>query len=55
MYQRKRLKLDASLSTILQTISVTLFEKMPLDQLLANEQATDAKCDDANQLKLQID
>lgn len=52
---KKRLKLDASLSTILQTLSVTLFEKMPLDQLLANMQATDETCEDANQLELQID
>jgi hypothetical protein len=52
---KKRLKLDASLSTILQTLSVTLFEKTPLDQLLANVQAADEKCEDANQLKLQID
>lgn len=31
---RKRLALDASLYTILQMVSVTAFEKMPLDQLL---------------------
>jgi Domain of unknown function (DUF4372)/Transposase DDE domain len=52
---KKRLKLDASLSEILQTISVTLFEKMPLDQLLINLQAAEEKCADANQLKLQVD
>lgn len=52
---KKRLKLDASLSQILQTLSVTLFEKMPLDQLLANMQATDEKCENANQLKLLLD
>ena len=52
---KKRLKLDASLSQILQTISITLFEKMPLDQLLGNIQATDEKCHDVNQLKLQLD
>lgn len=52
---KKRLKLDASLSTILQTLSVTLFEKMPLDQLLGNLQDADEKCEDANQLKLQLD
>ena len=52
---KKRLKLDASLSTILQKLSVTLFEKMPIDQLLANEQAADEECENANQLKLQID
>jgi hypothetical protein len=52
---KKRLKLDASLSTILQTLSVTLFEKMPLDQLLTNAQAADERCAYANQLKLQVD
>jgi IS4 transposase len=31
---KKRLALDASLYTILQLLSVTAFEKMPLDQLL---------------------
>lgn len=52
---KKRLKLDASLSEILQTLSVTLFEKMPIDQLLANVQAADKKYENANQLKLQVD
>ena len=52
---KKRLKLDASLSQILQTLSVTLFEKMSLDQILANMQASDEKCKDANQLKLLLD
>jgi uncharacterized protein DUF4372/DDE family transposase len=32
---KKRLRLEASLYTILQTISVTIFEKIPLDQLFA--------------------
>lgn len=31
---KKRLKLDASLYTLLQILSVTLFEKMPLQQAL---------------------
>ena len=31
---RKRLDLEASLYTILQTLSLTLFEKTPLNQLL---------------------
>jgi hypothetical protein len=47
--------MDASLSQILQTLSITLFEKMTLDQLLANMPATDEKCRDANQLKLLLD
>ena len=52
---KKRLKLGASLSQILQTLSVTLFEKMPLDQLLANAQTQDESCGDVNQLKLLLD
>ena len=32
---KKRLNLDASLYTLLQTLSVTLFEKMPINQALA--------------------
>ena len=52
---KKRLRLDAGLSTILQTLSVTLFEKIPIDQLLANTQAADEERENPNQLKLQID
>ena len=33
---RKRLRLEMNLYTILQILSVTLFEKVPLDQLFAN-------------------
>ena len=33
---KKRLQLKDSLHTILQSLSVTLFEKMPLDRLLSN-------------------
>ena len=33
---RKRLQLELNLYTILQILSVTLFEKVPLDQLFAN-------------------
>jgi len=33
---RKRLHLELNLYTILQILSVTLFEKVPLDQLFAN-------------------
>ena len=49
---KKRLGLDASLYTLLQILSVTLFEKMPLPQALS---ATDPQCDNAstgNQLNL---
>jgi len=49
---KKNLKLDRSLYTILQILSVTLFEKMPILQALANidykEQATQI----SNQLNL---
>ena len=34
---KKRLNLEASLYTILQTLSLTLFEKIPLNQLLTTE------------------
>jgi IS4 transposase len=41
---KKRLALDASLYTLLQILSVTLFEKMPMHQALAQD---DSKCDTA--------
>ena len=49
---KKRLAPDASLYTLLQILSVTLFEKMPLYQALAQD---DSKCDTlqiTNQLNL---
>ena len=49
---KKRLRLDASLYTLLQILSVTLFDKMPLPQALS---ATHPQCDNAstdNQLNL---
>ena len=49
---KKRLGLDASLYTLLQILSVTLFEKMPLPQALST---THPQCDNAstdNQLNL---
>ena len=49
---KKRLQLKDSLYTILQSLSVTLFEKMPLDQLLSNLPPTDDDRLDASQLKL---
>jgi len=49
---KKRLKLDASLYTILQSLSVTLFEKIPLDQLFANLECAHQDHLDSNQLKL---
>ena len=49
---KKRLKTEATLYTILQILSLTLFEKTPLDQLLTNmeSQTTMPKID--NQLNL---
>ena len=49
---KKRLHLDASLYTILQTLSLTLFEKMPLDQLLANIEPEEETVENSNQLNL---
>lgn len=49
---KKRLNLDASLYTILQILSLTLFEKTSLDQLLANiERGADSMMN-SNQLNL---
>jgi len=49
---RKRLNLDTDLYTILQILSLTLFEKMPLDQLLINRAYTTDETDMPNQLNL---
>ena len=49
---RKRLGIDASLYTILQALSLTLFEKTPLFSVLSNENISPAELDDPNQLNL---
>ena len=49
---KKRLDLDASLYTILQTVSVTAFEKIPLDQLLNFDTHTNKHRMENNQLNL---
>ena len=49
---RKRLDLEASLYTILQTLSLTLFEKIPLNQLLTTELDFSPDPEYRNQLKL---
>jgi len=49
---KKRLNLSASLYEILQILSLTMFEQMPLDQLLAQVVADDIDYDSANQLFL---
>ena len=49
---KKRLNLDASLYTILQILSVTIFENISLDQLLMNNEFTQDNVDSPNQLIL---
>lgn len=49
---KKRLNLDVSLYTLLQVLSVTLFEKMPLQQALAVGDSTSSEGVDTNQLNL---
>ena len=49
---KKRLHLDASLYTILQIPSVTIFEKTPLIQVLAGSHYTMEQVESPNQLKL---
>lgn len=51
---KKRLKQDASLYTILQILSLTLFEKIPLNQLLPISQTEIATTLSGNQLNLFI-
>ena len=49
---KKRLNTDASLYTILQILSLTLFEKTPLDQLLKNMEMPMTTQQNNNQLNL---
>ena len=49
---KKRINSDASLYTILQILSLTLFEKTPLIHLLANTEPISEKSEMANQLNL---
>ena len=49
---KKRLNLSASLYKMLQILSLTMFERMPLNQLLANLNADDSVEGFANQLNL---
>src|SRR5215813_5467011 len=49
---KKRLTLDASLYTSLQVLSVTLFEKLPLDQALTHDAAKGITSQITNQLDL---
>ena len=49
---KKRLRLQVSLDTLLQLLSVTLFEKVPLGQLVTQTALTDEPQSDSNQLML---
>jgi len=49
---KKELQLNASLHTLLQILSLTLFEKMPLQQALAESDSDPHTLDSANQLTL---
>jgi hypothetical protein len=49
---KKRLALDASLHTLLQILSVTLFEKMPMHQALARDDPKDDTSQITSQLNL---
>lgn len=49
---RKRLKIEASLYTTLQTLSLTLFEKSSLNQLVTKPEYNDTMPENLNQLNL---
>ncbi len=49
---RKRLNLERSLYTLLQVLSVSVFEKTPLIQLLSGRKNTENTLGNANQLNL---
>ena len=49
---KKRLNLDASLYTLLQIFSLTLFEKMPIQQAFADRDHKTDNIMPANQLNL---
>jgi IS4 transposase len=49
---KKRLQLSASLYEILQILSLTMFERMPIDQLLSLQPIVVAEPFSANQLTL---
>ena len=49
---KKRLTLDASLYTLLQILSVTLFQKIPMDQVLTRDHSKDDTSQITNQLNL---
>lgn len=49
---KKRLDIGASLYQIVQILSLTIFDRIPLDQLLSRVVAEDIAPDSANLLKL---
>ena len=49
---KKRLKIDLTLYTILQILSITLFEKMPILQALATIEYRNSNATGHSQLKL---
>jgi hypothetical protein len=49
---KKRLNASASLYKILQILSLTLFDKQPLDQLLAEIESTPEASEMPNQMNL---
>ena len=49
---RKRLRIEASLYTILQILSLTMFERMLLNQMLTDSDSTSAESETANKLNL---
>ncbi len=49
---RKRLGIDRDLYTLLQILSVTLFEKVPLPQALSAQSYTPKDADIRNQLSI---
>ena len=49
---KKQLKLEVSLHTLLQILSLTLFEKLPLQQAVAGIAPISIDSDSHNQMKL---
>ena len=49
---KRRLRLEASLYTLLQVLSVTIFEKMPIQTALSSEDTRSDSAASANQLNL---
>jgi hypothetical protein len=49
---KKQMKLEPSLYTILQILSVAVFEKTPLDRALASTDRIDQNYSTSNQLQL---